>query len=134
VGVNFTIQLVQSGSSQDIMANRSKWHLFVTSWGNSTLDPVGILVPKLKSGGRGNYSGYSNVRVDQLLSQAEDTVDVKERESYYKVVQEIIHKDVPMIFGYAAEEIYAFGQWVKNFTPSSSGMMSMRDVSVEKGD
>jgi hypothetical protein len=39
-----------------------------------------------------------------------------------------------MIFGYAAEEIYALGQWVKNFTPSSSGMMSMRDVSVEKGD
>ena len=134
VGVNCTIQVVQPGSSQNIMANRSKWHLFVTSWGNSTLDPVGILVPKFKSGGRGNYSGYSNERVDQLLSLAEDTLDLKKRESHYKEVQGIIYKDVPMIFGYAAEEIYALGEWVKNFTPSSSGMMSMRDVSVEKGD
>jgi peptide/nickel transport system substrate-binding protein len=134
VGVNCAIHVVQPGSSRNIMATRSKWHLFVTSWGNSTLDPVGILTPKLKTGGRGNYSGYSNARVDQLLSLAEDTLDIKKRESHYKEVQEIIHKDVPMIFGYAAEEIYALGQWVKNFTPSSSGMMSMRDVSVEKGD
>jgi len=134
VGVNYTIHVVQPGSSFDIVANRSKWHLFVTSWGNSTLDPVGILVPKFKSGGRGNYSGYSNQRVDQLLSLADGTLDIKKRESYYKEVQGIIHKDVPIIFGYAAEEIYALGQWVKNFTPSSSGMMSMRDVYVEKGD
>jgi peptide/nickel transport system substrate-binding protein len=134
VGVNCAIHVVQPGSSRNIMATRSKWHLFVTSWGNSTLDPVGILVPKFKSGGRGNYSGYSNKRVDQLLSLAEDTLDSKKRESHYKEAQEIIYKDVPMIFGYAAEEIYALGQWVKNFTPSSSGMMSMRDVSVEKGD
>jgi peptide/nickel transport system substrate-binding protein len=106
----------------------------VTSWGNSTLDPVGILVPKLKTGGRGNYSGYSNERVDQLLSRAGDTLDVKKREGYYKEVQQIIHKEVPMIFGYAADEIYAYGQWVKNFTPSSSGMMDMHDVYVEKGN
>lgn len=134
VGVNYTIHPVQLGSSRDIMATRSKWHLLVTSWGNSTLDPSGILVPKFKTGGRGNYSGYSNERVDQLLSLADDTLDIKQRDGYYKEVQAIIHKDVPMIFGYAAEEIYALGRWVKNFTPSSSGMMSMRDVYVEKGD
>lgn len=134
VGVNYAIHPVQPGSIRDLMATRSKWHLLVTSWGNSTLDPSGILVPKFKTGGRGNYSGYSNERVDQLLSLADDTLDIKQRDGYYKEVQAIIHKDVPMIFGYAAEEIYALGRWVKNFTPSSSGMMSMRDVYVEKGD
>jgi peptide/nickel transport system substrate-binding protein len=134
LGVSYTIQVVRPGGSRNIIANRSKWHLFVTSWGNSTLDPVGILVPKLKTGGRGNYSGYSNERVDQLLSRAGDTLDVKKREGYYKEVQQIIHKEVPMIFGYAADEIYAYGQWVKNFTPSSSGMMDMHDVYVEKGN
>jgi peptide/nickel transport system substrate-binding protein len=106
----------------------------VTSWGNSTLDPVGILVPKFKTGGRGNYSGYSNEKVDQLLSLAENTLDNERRERYYKEVQELIYEDAPMIFGYAAEEIYAFRKRVKNFTPSSSGMMNMHDVYVENGD
>jgi peptide/nickel transport system substrate-binding protein len=134
LGLSHTIEVVRPGGGRNIIANRSKWHLFVTSWGNSTLDPVGILVPKLKTGDRGNYSGYSNERVDQLLSLAGDTLDVKNREGYYKEVQQIIHQDVPMIFGYAADEIYALGEWVKNFTPSSSGMMNMHDVYVEKGN
>ena len=133
-GVKCEVHMVQSGSSQDIMATRSEWHLFVTSWGNSTLDPVGILVPKFKTGGPGNYSGYSNEKVDQLLSLAENTLDIERRKGYYKEVQELVYEDAPMIFGYAAEEIYALQKRVKNFTPSSSGMMNMHDVYVENGD
>ena len=32
--------------------------ILVTSWGNTTLDPVGILLPTLKSYGSGNFSNY----------------------------------------------------------------------------
>jgi peptide/nickel transport system substrate-binding protein len=133
-GVRCEVHVVPSESPQDIRATHSKWHLFVTSWGNSTLDPVGILVPKFRTGGRGNYSGYSNEKVDQLLSLADDTLDTEQRQRYYKEVQELIYKDAPMIFGYAADEIYALRKRVKNFMPSSSGMMNMHDVYVEDGD
>ena len=109
----------------------AKWDIFVTSWGNSTLDPVGILVPKFKSGGRGNFSNYRNEEVDRLLSQADGSLDPQVREIYYKKVQEIIYKDAPMIFGYAAEEFYGVRERVKNFIPSSSGMMNMHDVYIK---
>jgi len=70
--------------------------------------------------------------VDRLLSQAEGTLDSQTRKNYYKKVQKIIYKDAPMIFGYAAEEFYGVRERVKNFIPSSSGMMNMHDVYVRE--
>ncbi len=43
------------------------WDIFVGSWGNSTLDPVGILAPKFKIGGRGNFLNYSNIEGDEVI-------------------------------------------------------------------
>jgi len=133
VGVKSAVNVIDKDTERASMT-RLNWDILVTSWGNSTLDPVGILVPKLKSGGRGNYSNYSNVKVDELLSQADGSRDPQVREDCYKKVQEIIHGDVPMIFGYAAEDIYGVRERVKNFIPSSSGMMNMHDAYIAKGD
>jgi peptide/nickel transport system substrate-binding protein len=116
------------------LGGNARWDILVTSWGNSTLDPVGILTPKFSTGGRGNYSNYSNEEVDRLLFQAEGALDLRMREGYYKRVQEIIYSDVPMIFGYAAEERYGVREKVRNFIPSLSGMMNMHDVYIEDGD
>lgn len=108
--------------------------ILVTSWGNSTLDPAGIILPKFKSLGRANFSNYKNKEVDLLLSRSENTLDLKKRENYYKRIQEIIYKDAPMIFGYAAEEFYGVREKVINFQPSPSGMLNMHDVSIKNGD
>lgn len=133
VGVKSVINVVDR-DRPEALGESAIWDILVTSWGNSTLDPVGILVPKFSTGGRGNYSNYSNEEVDRLLSQAEGTLDLRMRENYYKKVQEIIYSDVPMIFGYAAEERYGVREKVKNFIPSPSGMMNMHDVYIEDGD
>lgn len=83
IGVKSAINIVDSWKPKTLGKN-AEWDIFMGSWGNSTLDPVGILVPKLKTGGRGNFSGYSNKEVDQLLSKAKDTIDPQTRENYYK--------------------------------------------------
>ncbi len=132
VGVKSAINIVDNKKPKTF-GKDAEWDIAVGSWGNSTLDPVGILVPKLKTGGRGNYSNYSNEEMDQLLSMAEDTIDRQLRENYYKKAQEIIYQDAPMIFGYAAEEFYGVRERVKNFIPSSSGMMNMHDVYIQNG-
>ena len=130
IGLKSEINIVDSKKPKTLGKN-AEWDIFVGSWGNSTLDPVGILVPKFKTGGRGNYSNYSNEEVDKLLSQAESTLDPKLRENCYKKVQEIIYRDAPMIFGYTAEEFYTIRKRVKNIIPSSSGMINMHDVYIE---
>jgi peptide/nickel transport system substrate-binding protein len=106
--------------------------ILVTSWGNTTLDPVGILLPKLKSDGRGNFSNYSNEKVDQLFLLAESALSPGKRADYYKQIQEIIHKESPMIFGYATEEFYGVRKRVKGFSPSATGMLNLHDVYVEE--
>ena len=118
----------------DAGGNDSLWDIFVTSWGNSTLDPVGILVPKFKSGGRGNYSGYSDPVVDRLFERAEYMLDPKLREAYYRRIQEIVYRDAPMIFGYAVEEFYGVRNRVKNFLPQASGIINLHDVGARNGN
>ena len=132
VGVKSVINIVNHRYPK-AYGKEAAWDIFVGSWGNSTLDPVGILVPKFMSDGRGNFSGYSNREVDTLFSLAETTSNPDLREHYFKKVQEIVYRDVPMIFGYAAEEFYGVRERVKNFIPSSSGMMNMHDVSIKIG-
>ncbi len=111
----------------------AEWDIFVGSWGNITLDPVGIMAPKFKSNVRGNFSGYQNPGVDRLMQEAEETVDSEARAVAYREIQAIIYKDAPMIFGYAADEIYGLRDRVKNFLPTASGLLQFKFVGLESG-
>jgi len=133
VGMKPAISVVER-DRPEFLGENSSWDIFVTSWGNSTLDPSGILAPKFQTNGVGNYSKYGNDEVDRLLAQAESTLDSNMRKDHYKKVQEIIFDDAPMIFGYATEDIYGVREKVKNFIPSPSGMMKMHDVYIKEGD
>jgi peptide/nickel transport system substrate-binding protein len=89
------------------------------------------MLPKLKSDGRGNFSNYSNEKVDQLLLSAESTLAAEERDAHYKEIQEIVYEEAPMIFGYAGEEFYGVRKQVKGFYPAATGMLNLHDVYVE---
>lgn len=111
---------------------KAPWDIFVGSWGNSTLDPAGILPPKFKSGAYGNFSGFNSPPLDGLLLQAQSEMDEARRTDYYHQIQSIIFNEAPMIFGYAPDEFYAITERVKNFKPSATGMIELHDVYVEK--
>lgn len=130
-GVRSTITIGEKTAVRDAM-KKLEADILVTSWGNTTLDPVGILLPKLKSDGRGNFSNFSNEKVDQLLLLAESTLTPEKRVSYYKEIQEIIHREAPMIFGYATDEFYGVRKRVKGFYTSATGMLNLHDVYIEE--
>ncbi len=109
------------------------WDVFVGSWGNSTLDPIDILPPKLGSDGPGNFSGYRNPEVDRLLDEAERAVEPAARAEAYRRVQAIIFEDAPMIFGFAADEFHGLRERVLNFTPSPTGLFPFADILIGPG-
>lgn len=115
------------------MGRKAEWDIFVGSWGNTTLDPVDILLPKFKSDGRGNYSGYENAKVDRLFEEAERCEDMVGRAGAYREIQKIVHEDAPMIFGYAPHEFYGLQKRVRNFVPSPTGMFQFGNVYLESG-
>lgn len=110
------------------------WDIFLGSWGNSTLDPAGILVPKFTSQGRGNFSGFHSAELDQLILRAGATIDDSLRAEYYHQIQTVLFNQAPMIFGYAPHEQYGVAGRVHNFNPSSTGMLDLHDVFVVNGD
>ncbi len=109
---------------------KHKRTVFLTHWGNASLDPIGILEPLFSSDGRGNYTGFADREVDDALARARSTFDKAEREQEYIRVQRVVHERLPGVFGLARNEIYGVSKRVHDWKPKPDGMLNMHDVSL----
>ncbi len=96
-------------------AKRKERDLYFTSWGNGSLDPSDIMVPTLRTGGRGNSAGYSNARVDQLLDAAEIELDPAKRRAMYFEAQSIVNGAAPWIFLWLPQDLYGVSNRVSGW-------------------
>ena len=129
IGIDASVQVWDWGVLKPQLVAHKR-QIYVGDWGNASLDPAGILIPKLETGGRGNYSGYSNPAVDTLFELTESTTSTHDRALAFEAVQDIIYKDAPMVFGYVAEEIYGVSNRVKNWKPSPDGKFYLLGVTL----
>lgn len=114
-------------SSKVKRGNRSA---YLTDWGNAYFDPHDLAQPKITTGGRGNYSFYSNPKVDELMNLAASSdVPPVRRKAFYKI-QDNIYIDVPWVFGYILPNFGAAGLDVVNFSPSMDNRVNLHDVSL----
>ena len=110
---------------------------FLEDWGDSSFDPVGHFEAKwhaYREGeiyGRGNFSGYDNERVNELIQKGEITEDTVERQRIYDEAQEIIYEEAPAVFLILPEEIEAASISVQNWEPASDGRVNLHDVGIE---
>lgn len=130
IGIDANTRVWEWGVLQPLLINGER-SMYMTDWGNSTQDPYDFLNPKLRTDDRGNYSQYSNARVDQLLNDASVETDLQKREQMYIEAQRIIYDEAPWIFGYSMQEIEAGVKGLKGWEPSSDGMMKMHDAYLE---
>jgi peptide/nickel transport system substrate-binding protein len=105
--------------------------LYLTSWGNGSLDPSDIMMPAIRTGGRGNTAGYSNPEVDKLLDSAETEMDRANRKDDYFRVQEIVHNDAPWIFLWLPQDIYGVSRRVHNWQPQADSRINLHRATVE---
>jgi peptide/nickel transport system substrate-binding protein len=131
LGIKNRVKVVRDARPDMIGAN-APWDIFAGSWGNSTLDPVDIIDPKLTGRGSANYSGFISDELDMIMEKVQKTMSPSLRKEYFERVQRIIFDGAPMIFGYGPDEFYAVTSNVKNFHPSLSGMVEMHDVILEE--
>jgi len=47
--------------------------MYLSDWGSAYFDPFDLVIPKLGTADRGNYSGYSNKELDELLTLVQMT-------------------------------------------------------------
>jgi peptide/nickel transport system substrate-binding protein len=105
--------------------------MWLTSWGNGSLDPVGIFVPTLRTDDRGNSAGYSNPKVDELLDAANAEIDRDKRAALYREAQAIVNKDAPWIFLWLPQDIYGVSKRVTGWQPSADSRINLHDACVK---
>ncbi len=128
-GVRAGVRVWERGDLLDQLRQRQR-DMFLTSWGNSSLDPSGILPVLFRSDGYANYFGYHDQRVDRLLEEADRSMEPEVRARKYVQVQGILHEDIPTCFHFAQEELCGVSDGVENFHARSDGMLPMHDVSM----
>ena len=107
---------------------------YLDDWGDSAFDPVGHFEAKwhgFEEGspyGRGNFSGYNNERVNELIKLGETTADPAERQTIYDEAQQIVYDEVPAVFLILPEEAEAASERVQNWEPASDSRINLHDV------
>lgn len=109
---------------------------YLDDWGDSAFDPVGHFEAKWhacvegQAYGRGNYSGYDNPRVNQLIRLGESTADPLERQKVYDEAQRIIYDEAPAVFLVLPEEVEAALVRLGNWEPASDSRIHLYEVYV----
>jgi peptide/nickel transport system substrate-binding protein len=119
---------------------REKWRtqgkpktgdMWFTSWGNSSLDPVGIFVPTHRTNDRGNSAGYANPKLDTLLDAAGVELDSSRRAEMYAKAEAIVNRDLPYIYLWVPMDVYGMSTRVVGWHPSPDSRINLHDVCVE---
>lgn len=112
---------------------RTKWlqdknktgDMWLTSWGNGSLDPEDIFAPTLNTNDRGNSAGYSNQVVDGLLSAASTETNPVKRADLFSKAQRQVNADAPWIFLWVPEDIYGVSKRLKGWQPSADSRVNL---------
>lgn len=137
VGINASVRVWDYAVLKPLLLNGDRM-AYVGDWGDSAFDPVGHFEAKwhthIKGSpyGRGNFSSYSNPRVDELIEMGEVTADVARRHKIYDEAQRIIYEEAPAIFLFLPEEVEACSVRVQNWEPSPDSRINLHDVRLSK--
>ncbi|GAB4179444.1 MAG: ABC transporter substrate-binding protein [Thalassobaculales bacterium] len=134
VGVQARAQIWEGAVLTPIWQNkdrRAERDMFLTSWGNGSLDPSDIMMPTLRSGGRGNSAGYQNAEVDRLIDAADIEVDRAKRRQMYLDAQAKVNADAPWIFLWLPQDLYGVSRRLKGWQPSADSRINLHDAYLE---
>ena len=107
---------------------------YLDDWGDSAFDPVGHFEAKWhgyvegETYGRGNFSGYNNERVNELIKQGETTPDTAARQAIYDEAQQLVYDEAPAVFLILPEEVEAASDKVQNWEPAADSRENLHDV------
>jgi peptide/nickel transport system substrate-binding protein len=111
--------------------NPTRGDMWLTSWGNGSLDPFDIMEPTLVTGARGNSAGYSNPEVDALIASGDVEMDPEARAGIYQEAQAIVNAEAPWVFLWLPQDIYGVSSRLKGWQPSADSRINLHRAYLE---
>ena len=129
VGVNASLDLMESGAYWDLEANKQLPPLFGDSWSNA--NPEGWDRLQGAMGGQAaSYSAWSDPVVDSLLLEILETPDDNARADLYQKLQQQMYDEPPFIYLYVPSSFEARSDRVANYKPRSAEEYWLWDLAV----
>jgi peptide/nickel transport system substrate-binding protein len=97
-GFDLKIEPVEFTSLLDLQ-DQGKYQAVQIGWSGRP-DPDGNLSTFVATGGSQNVAGYSNPKVDALLTQAKASQDPNQRKTIYGQLQGLLEDDAPLVYIY----------------------------------
>ncbi|MBB5785444.1 peptide/nickel transport system substrate-binding protein [Jiangella mangrovi] len=120
VGIKLELNQVQPGQLTDMMNNQS-YDMTLYGGGNYATEPFAVFAINACSThfpAGGNLSYWCNEEFDQLMLEANATVDEAARYDLYQQAARIENAEVPMIYLYNPDTIWAHTDALKGFVPN----------------
>jgi peptide/nickel transport system substrate-binding protein len=127
VGINVVID---TGDLGTISAAEQKgyFEIRIGTFMPGGADPDFNISGAVRSSGARNYMGYSNPRLDLILSNGLKATSFKARATLYHVAQQIIATDRPLLVFYSPTAIAAFSTNVTGIHLNASGLLIVENA------
>lgn len=97
VGIDAEVEVIEMGAINDRI-KEGNWDLYLAAYNIAMVpDPEYILTNWYMTNGTDNNPGYSNPKVDSLITEARKITDLKERYKKFNEVESIVYDEQPMI-------------------------------------
>jgi peptide/nickel transport system substrate-binding protein len=128
VGINVVIDSTDTATlmAQELSGN---FDACLTGFAGDT-DPNIVISRFLATSGSSNYSGYSSPRLDLILANGLKATSIRARSTLYRVAQQIIAADRPIIFLYNPIVFGAFSRSVTGVQMTTLGVMNVANAEL----
>lgn len=123
VGIAIKVRLVEWSAFIENFINKRDFDAVILGWSLTPKPDQYNIWHSSQTGPRQfNFVSYRNDKVDRALVAARRTFDTTERKRLYDIVQEEIHKDVPIVFLYAAYSLPVVHRRILGIEPAPAGI------------
>ena len=128
-GFDVKLQATEFASALKL-ATEGTMQAFQIGW-SGRVDPDGNIYSFVVCGAPFNDGHYCNAEVDKEMKAARAIEDPGERLKHYAAAAQILLQDLPIIYLYHRQWIYAFNTKVEGFTPYPDGLIRPQGLVVK---
>ncbi|WP_117194327.1 ABC transporter substrate-binding protein [Rhizobium terrae] len=127
IGINVSIKPTELMTLLDI-ARQGKFQSHLVGW-SGRVDPDLNITPMLSCGAPTNDAHYCNKELDATLEKARSLGDVAARQAEYSKAIAILQKDLPIVYLYHSQWIFAHNSNITGLKPAPDGIIRLAGVS-----